>query len=78
MDVYEMKRQYGDRLAFYGGVSVQSLLPHGTPQQVRSEVRRLKSEVGRGGGFIIAPSHHMPGDIPVENMIAFIDTVRED
>ena len=77
MDVYEMKRQYGDRLAFYGGVSVQSLLPHGTPQQVRDEVRRLKEEVGRDGGFIIAPSHHMPGDIPVENMVAFINTVRE-
>jgi uroporphyrinogen decarboxylase len=76
MDVYEIKRQYGDRLAFYGGVSVQGLLPHGTPQQIRDEVRRLMGQVGRGGGFIIGPSHHMPGDIPVENMAAFIEAVR--
>jgi len=77
MDPYEMKALYGDRLAFYGGVSVQQLLPHGTPQMVRDEVRRLMDVVGRDGGFIISPSHDMPGDIPVENMVALIETVRE-
>ena len=41
MDPYEMKRQFGSRLAFLGGVSVQKLLPFGTPQQIRDEVRRL-------------------------------------
>jgi uroporphyrinogen decarboxylase len=76
MDPYEMKRRYGDRLSFFGGVSVQHLLPHGTPDEIRSEVRRLMHEVGRDGGFIVAPSHDMPGDIPVENMVAFIETVR--
>ena len=77
MDVYEMKRQFGDRLAFYGGMSVQNTLPHGTVQEIRAEARRLMDEIGRGGGFIIAPSHHMPGDIPAENMVAFIEAVRE-
>lgn len=76
MDVYEMKRQYGDQLAFYGGMSVQRVLPLGTPREVRQEAQRLMDEIGRGGGFIIAPSHHMPGDIPVENMVAFAETVR--
>ncbi len=77
MDVYEIKRQYGDRLAFYGGVSVQDLLPHGTPQQISDEVRRLMDQVGRGGGCIIGPAHHMPADIPVENMVAFVEAVRQ-
>lgn len=77
MDVHEIKRQFGERLAFYGGMSVQHTLPHGTPEQIRAEARRLMDEIGRGGGFIIAPSHHMPGDIPVENMLAFIEAVRE-
>ena len=76
MDPYEMKRQFGGDLTFLGGVSVQKLLPFGTPQQIRDETRRLMDEVGRGGGFIIAPSHDMPGDIPLENMVAFIETVR--
>jgi uroporphyrinogen decarboxylase len=77
MDVYDIKRQFGQQLSFYGGMSVQNLLPHGTPQQIRAEARRLMDEIGRDGGYIIAPSHDMPGDIPVENMVAFIETVRE-
>jgi uroporphyrinogen decarboxylase len=77
MDVYEMKRQFGARLAFYGGMSVQNLLPYGTPEQIRAEAHRLMAEIGRGGGYIIAPSHDMPGDIPVENMVAFIEAVRQ-
>ena len=77
MDPYEMKRQFGRELTFFGGMSVQKLLPFGTPQQIRDETRRLMDEIGRDGGFIIAPSHDMPGDIPLENMVAFIETVRE-
>jgi uroporphyrinogen decarboxylase len=77
MDPYEMKRQFGRQLSFFGGMSIQKLLPYGTPEQIRSEARRLMGEIGRGGGFIIGPSHDMPGDIPVENMVAFIETVRE-
>jgi len=55
---------------------VQRTLPHGTAREVADEARRLMREIGHGGGFIIAPSHHMPGDIPVENMVAFIEAVR--
>lgn len=75
MNPYEIKKQYGSQLSFYGGVSIQKLLPYGTPQQINDEVKRLMDEVGRGGGFIIAPSHDMPGDIPLENLIAFINAV---
>jgi uroporphyrinogen decarboxylase len=76
MDLRDVKARFGGALAFYGGVSVQQLLPFGTPQQVRDEVRSLISDLGRGGGFIIAPSHEMPGDVPLENMLAFIEAVQ--
>jgi uroporphyrinogen decarboxylase len=76
MDPIEMKRQFGDRLTFFGGMSIQKVLPFGTPQQVRDEAQRLVQAVGRGGGFIIAPSHDMPGDIPAENVAAFVEAVR--
>jgi uroporphyrinogen decarboxylase len=75
MDPYEIKKQYGSQLSFYGGVSIQRLLPFGTPQQIRDEVKHLMDEVGHEGGFIISPSHDMPGDIPLPNLLAFIDTV---
>ena len=76
MNPYEIKKQFGGDLTFFGGMSVQKLLPFGTPQEIREETCRLMEQVGRGGGFIIAPSHDMPGDIPIENMVAFIETVR--
>jgi uroporphyrinogen decarboxylase len=76
MDPYQTKQRFGASLSFMGGVSVQRLLPFGSPAAIRDEVRRLMDGVGQGGGFIIAPSHDMPGDIPIENMVAFIETVR--
>jgi uroporphyrinogen decarboxylase len=77
MDPYEMKRRYGDRLAFWGGVSTQRLLPNGTPDQVRKEVRRLKEKVGRNGGYILAPAHAIPGDAKPENIWAMIEVANE-
>jgi uroporphyrinogen decarboxylase len=77
MDVYEMKHQFGDRLSFWGGVSTQRLLPYGTPEQVRAEVKRLMAEVGRDGGYILAPAHSIPGDARPENIMAMIEAVNE-
>ena len=77
MDVYALKKEYGDRLCFHGGIGVQELLPHATPQEVRAEVQRLIAEVGAGGGYILAPSHSILGDVPVENVVALLETVRE-
>lgn len=77
MDPYEMKRQFGDRLSFWGGVSTQRLLPYGTPEEVRREARRLMAEVGRDGGYILAPAHAIPGDAKPENIMALIETVND-
>ncbi len=76
MNPYEMKEQFGRELTFLGGMSVQKLLPFGTPAEIREEALRMMDVIGRGGGFIIAPSHDMPGDIPRENMVALIEAVR--
>jgi uroporphyrinogen decarboxylase len=76
MDPFEMKREYHGRLAFNGGISIQRLLPFGTPEQVREEVKHLLDEVGRGGGYVAGPSHALPGDIPAENIAAMIDVLQ--
>ena len=73
MDIYEIKREFGRDLAFHGGVSVQYLLPRGTQEEVRAEVRRLIGEVGENGGFIIAPTHSLGSDIPLENLVVLIE-----
>jgi uroporphyrinogen decarboxylase len=75
MDVVEMKGRFGDRLAFYGGVSTQRTLPYGSPEEVRAEVRRLIREVGRGGGYILSPAHDVQRDVPLENLLALAEEV---
>jgi len=74
MDPARLKAQYGDRLCFEGGVSVQKTLPFGTARQVREEVKRLIDTLGRGGGYILGPSHAIQAGTPPENIVALFDT----
>ena len=75
MDVFALMRDYRGRLAFHGGLSTQKTLPYGTPDEVREASRRLL-DAGAEGGYIFAPAHDVEGDVPLENMLAFIDTAR--
>ncbi|MBN2288010.1 MAG: hypothetical protein JXQ83_01660 [Candidatus Glassbacteria bacterium] len=74
MDPAQLKEDYGDRLCFEGGVSVQQTLPFGTPEDVEREVAGLISTLGRGGGYILGPSHEIPAGTPPENITAMFDT----
>jgi uroporphyrinogen decarboxylase len=76
MDIVALRKKYEGRLAFHGGMSIQKVLPFGTPAEVQRETRRLLSELGRGGGYIFAPAHDMPGDIPVQNVLAFMEVLQ--
>ncbi|MBP6506801.1 MAG: hypothetical protein KA257_04490 [Opitutaceae bacterium] len=71
MDVADLMRRYRGRLAFHGGLSTQRTLPYGTPADVRAETRRLLA-LGGEGGYILSPAHAVEGDVPLENMLAFI------
>jgi len=72
MDVAAIHRKYRGRLSFFGGLSTQRTLPRGTVEEVRAECRKL-FEMGRDGGYIFAPGHAVEGDVPLENILAFID-----
>lgn len=76
MDVLELKRRFGGRLTLCGGLGTQDLLPKGSAQDVRREVRRLKETLGRGGGYILEPGITIQGDVPLENILALIDEAR--
>ena len=73
MEPEKLKARFGDRLAFQGGVSVQQVLPRLSAEEVRAEVRRLKSVFGKGGGYICAPSHALQAGTPAENVIALAE-----
>ena len=75
MDVAALMEQYRGRLAFHGGLSTQRTLPYGTAEDVRQETRRLL-KLGRQGGYVFAPAHDVEGDVPLENMLAFIEELQ--
>ena len=75
MNPYELKREFGGRIALHGAVDVQGWLQRATPERIGHEVDRLMDEVGRGGGFILAPCHHIQPDTPLENVLALYQAV---
>lgn len=77
MDIFELKRRYGDVLAFHGGIGVQSVLPYGSPDEVRDMVRETIDIMADGGGYLCSSSHTIKADIPWENLMVFVETVRE-
>jgi uroporphyrinogen decarboxylase len=76
MDPGTYKRNYGELLTFYGGIDVEYTLPFGTPQAVREEIRARAEEIGQGGGYILQSSHTILEDVPIDNVVAYIDEVR--
>jgi len=73
MDPTRLKHEHGDRLCFEGGVSVQTTLPFGTPDDVRREVEERITVLGRQGGYILGPSHWIQAGTPAENIVAMFD-----
>lgn len=75
-DLRTLKRDFGRHLTFWGGISTQRLLPFGTPEEVRRVTRETIKIMGKGGGYIAAPTHAIPGDVPPENVIALLQVLH--
>jgi uroporphyrinogen decarboxylase len=73
MSAANVKQAFGDRLSFHGGVDIVDLLPRGTVDEVRTGIHSLVQTLGRGGGYILAPSHHLQADTPLENVLAMYE-----
>jgi uroporphyrinogen decarboxylase len=76
MDPVKLKREYGKDLCFWGSIDEQYTLPFGTPAEVRKEVLDRIATLGSGGGLILAPTHHLQLDTPLENFWAMVEAVR--
>ena len=73
----ELKKQYDKRIVFCGAVDTQKVLPNGTPEQVRQEVKRVIDILGNGGGYMLATVHTVMNEVPAENILAMVDAVEE-
>ncbi len=76
MDPIALKKQYGDRLCFWGTIGTQTTMPFGTPDEVRATVRHMIDTVGRGGGLVVGPTHMLEPDVPWEDVEALADAIR--
>ena len=72
-DTARLKREFGDRLVFWGALDVQQILPFGTPQQMREEVRRRIDDLAPGGGYIICPRGPIRPEVPPQNICAIYE-----
>ena len=78
MDTKQLKKEFGKDLTFWGGgVDTQHILPRGTPQEVREEVKRRIEDLASGGGFIFAAIHNIQADVPPENIMAMWEAFNE-
>jgi len=73
MSPYALKQAWGDRITFWGGLGSQSTIPFATPAEIRHEVRRLRTEMSRGGGYILAPAKPVRRETPTENAVAVLE-----
>lgn len=77
MDIFAFKEKYGDKVVMHGTVSIQELLPHGTVEDVKREVRKIIDICGKNGGLVIAPSNLVQNDTPLENIVAMYEEINQ-
>jgi len=73
MNPYELKKAWGDQITFWGCLGSQSTIPFGTPEEIREEIGRLRREMGKGGGYILAPAKPLRPETPTENAVAILE-----
>jgi uroporphyrinogen decarboxylase len=76
-DPVSLKKRYGDRLVVYSNLRNQTVLPHGTPEEVRADTREKIQAWAPGGGYIMSCGHNIQADVPPENLLAVIDETLE-
>jgi uroporphyrinogen decarboxylase len=76
MDPVGLKRIYGDRLSFWGAIGTQTTMPFGTAEEVREVCTRMMAKMGKGGGYLLCPTHVLEPEVPWENIEAFLDVVK--
>jgi len=77
MNPYQLKRAWGDAITFWGGLGSQSTIPFAAPAEIREEIRHLRSEMGKGGGYILAPAKPLRPETPTENAVAVVEGFLE-
>ena len=77
MEVDGLKKDFGDKICFQGGIDTQHVLPHGTPEEVYEETTRVIKALYKDGGYILCGSQDFEGDVPPENICALYEAAKQ-
>ena len=77
MDTAALKKDFGNELTFHGGIDIQDVLPFGTAEEIKEEVKTRIHTMGKGGGYILAPAHNVQADVPPANLVMMYETARD-
>jgi len=72
-----IKKRYGNKLAMWGAVDIQHLLPFGTSAEIDASIRQLMKDCASGGGFIVSPAHNVQSETSIENILAFYEAAKK-
>ncbi len=78
MDPEHLKKEYGDKLVFWGGgIDTQKILPFGSKDEIRQQVYKQCEILSKNGGFVFNTVHNIQANVPVENVIIMVDAIKE-
>ncbi len=75
-DTKILKEKFGKKLCFHGAIDVQQVMPNSGVEEIEAEVKKRVTELGKNGGYILAPCHNLSYDIPIENIIKMFETAK--
>lgn len=76
MDFAEIHSKYGDKISFHGTIGTQTTMPHGTPEEVIKTVHENLDVAGKKGGLFVAPTHMLEPEVPLENILAYVEACK--
>jgi uroporphyrinogen decarboxylase len=77
MDTKRLKKEFGDRMAFWGAIDTHKVLPFGTPEEVRAEVKCRIEDLAPGGGYVLNSVHNLQSEVPPENIVAMFGAAKD-
>ena len=77
MEFKEIYEKYGDQISFHGTIGTQTVMPFGTPEEVKKNVWGNLDIAGEKGGLMVAPTHLLEPEVPWKNILAYVDACRE-